>query len=49
MIDGTFPPCGVCRQVMAEFCSKDFKIYLIKADGWEEVTLQDLLPHSFTL
>ena len=49
VIDGTFPPCGVCRQVMAEFCKKDFIIYMIKSDGWEEVTLADLLPHSFTL
>ena len=49
VIDGTFPPCGVCRQVMAEFCKPDFTVYLIHATGWEEVTLADLLPHSFTL
>ena len=43
------PPCGICRQVMAEFCKPDFTVYLIHATGWEEVTLADLLPHSFTL
>ncbi|MBQ4565941.1 MAG: cytidine deaminase, partial [Oscillospiraceae bacterium] len=26
-------PCGVCRQVMREFCKDDFKIYLSKGDG----------------
>lgn len=46
------PPCGVCRQVMREFCSDDFLIYLGKKDGngtitWESCTLGDLLPRSF--
>ena len=40
----SFPPCGVCRQVMSEFCTKDFKI--IFSDG-EAVTLKELLPHGF--
>lgn len=40
-------PCGVCRQVMSEFCSSDFKIILY--DGKEEriFTLSELLPESF--
>jgi cytidine deaminase len=42
-------PCGVCRQVMREFCDTDFKIYMITADGYEERTLAQLLPDSFTL
>lgn len=48
-IAGVFPPCGVCRQVMKEFCSEDFKVYLITAEGYEETTLGALLPKSFTL
>ena len=43
------PPCGVCRQVMAEFCEPDFPVYLAKADGFEKTSLQDLLPYSFSL
>ena len=42
------PPCGVCRQVMSEFCDGDFKIILGRND--EEIkiyTLSDLLPESF--
>ena len=43
-----FPPCGVCRQVMREFCPDDFKIILVMPQGaYEEYTLQDLLPKSF--
>ena len=42
-------PCGVCRQVMAEFCGPDFKIYMVKPGGWEERTLSQLLPDSFEL
>ena len=44
-------PCGVCRQVMAEFCSPDFEIILSK-NGGEEIkshTLAELLPLSFSL
>ena len=49
-IDGICPPCGVCRQVMAEFCGKDFKVYLPDAEGnFEIYTLEALLPLSFNL
>ena len=49
VITGLFPPCGVCRQVMREFCDPDFKVYMITPDGYEERTLADLLPDSFSL
>ena len=49
VITGKFPPCGVCRQVMREFCEQDFKIYMIHPDGYEERTLAELLPDSFSL
>ena len=48
VITGAFPPCGVCRQVMREFCRDDFAVYLVNADGYEALTLADLLPHSFS-
>ena len=48
VITGVFPPCGVCRQVMREFCGDDFKVYLVNAQGFEALTLADLLPHSFS-
>ena len=47
VITGAFPPCGVCRQVMREFCDDDFLVYLVGKDGCETVTLAELLPHSF--
>lgn len=44
------PPCGVCRQVMSEFCTKDFKIILAKSkDNYKIFTLSQLLPESFSL
>ena len=49
VITGLFPPCGVCRQVMREFCEQDFKVYMITPEGYEERTLADLLPDSFSL
>jgi len=49
VITGLFPPCGVCRQVMREFCADDFKVYMITPDGYEQRTLAQLLPDSFSL
>ena len=43
------PPCGVCRQLMAEFCEGDFLILLAKsATDYEAHTLDELLPDRFT-
>lgn len=42
------PPCGVCRQVMKEFCSSEFEIIIAKnADEFKTMTLEQLLPESF--
>ena len=43
-------PCGVCRQVMREFCDPGtFKIIVVKgeAGGYTEHTLEELLPYGF--
>ena len=41
-------PCGICRQVMAEFCKKDFKVYVaISGEDFKEFRLEELLPESF--
>ena len=43
-----YPPCGVCRQVMLEFCEPDFKIYMGKQDGtYQEILLRDFMPYGF--
>ena len=47
VLTGAFPPCGVCRQVMREFCEDDFAIYMVGSDGYESFTLAEILPHSF--
>ena len=44
------PPCGVCRQVLSEFCDREFKIILANGKGEQKVfTLAQLLPESFSL
>ncbi len=42
-------PCGVCRQVMMEFCDPvTFKIILVKSENeYREMLLKDLLPEGF--
>lgn len=41
-------PCGVCRQVLREFCDKDLTILVAKSiEDYKEYTLEDLLPFGF--
>lgn len=43
-------PCGVCRQVMAEFCHpEEFQIIMAKsAEDYQVCTLGELLPRAFS-
>ena len=41
-------PCGVCRQVMSEFCDDDFKIIMVcENDHLQICNLDELLPYRF--
>ncbi|MDO4189279.1 MAG: cytidine deaminase [Lachnospiraceae bacterium] len=41
-------PCGVCRQVMREFCNNDFEIIVGKSvSEYKVFKLSDLLPQGF--
>lgn len=46
---GYTAPCGVCRQVMMEFCNpKTFKIIqAIDRENYKVYTLEDMLPQGF--
>ena len=49
IISGAFPPCGVCRQVMAEFCSPDFTVLVVTGEeSHKKYSLNELLPEAFT-
>ena len=42
------PPCGVCRQVLKEFCKPDFEIIVAKNENdYKVMTLAEILPFSF--
>ena len=43
------PPCGVCRQVMSEFCKGDFRIVLSNGNTDKIMTLDEILPTRFDL
>lgn len=41
-------PCGICRQVMQEFCDADFRIIIaVNEDNYQIYTLTELLPFGF--
>lgn len=43
-------PCGVCRQVLAEFCDGDIPVFLGNSKGETlELTLEETLPYTFKL
>ena len=49
VLGGAFPPCGVCRQVLAEFCSPETPILVVTESGrYDEYTLAQLLPAAFS-
>ena len=47
--DSYTPPCGVCLQVMMEFCTpEEFEIILAKdTEDYKVYTLKELLPQGF--
>lgn len=48
VVSSPTPPCGVCRQVMREFCNDDFEILIVREnENYDKVLLKDLLPQSF--
>lgn len=47
-VDKACYPCGICRQVLNEFCDKDMEILIATKDGYEVTHLAELLPHSFS-
>lgn len=43
------PPCGACRQRIAEFATGDTIVYLCDANNRQQhYTMRELLPHAFT-
>ena len=48
--EGSMPyPCGMCRQVMSEFCSSDTEV-ILECDGKTEVySFGELMPYGFKL
>ena len=48
-VDNLCAPCGVCRQVMMEFCDPE-SFVIVMANGEDkivEILLKDLLPYGF--
>ena len=47
-IDPSTAPCGVCRQVLCEFCDEDFRVILGLPKDFRMIRLGELLPHAFS-
>ena len=47
-LDTSCTPCGVCRQVLAEFCEPEMPVILGTPEEMRVMTLGELLPFAFT-
>lgn len=48
VVSGAFPPCGVCRQALAEFCPSTMPVLVVERENsHRRYTLADLLPEAF--
>ena len=47
-LDAACTPCGVCRQVLAEFCEPTMPVILGTPEEMRVMTLGELLPFAFT-
>ena len=47
--DAPRPPCGACRQVLAEFILPDAPVVFPAADGDRTMTFRELLPLAFEM
>ncbi|MEC1403745.1 cytidine deaminase [Bacillus subtilis] len=46
---GPVSPCGACRQVISELCTKDVIVILTNLQGQiKEMTVEELLPGAFS-
>jgi len=46
--DEFFYPCGICLQVMKEFCDNDFRVIIAKnEDEYKIYNLSELIPFGF--
>jgi cytidine deaminase len=43
------PPCGACRQVLAEFVLPDAPVIFPAGDGLRTMPFQELLPLAFEM
>lgn len=43
-----FMPCGICRQVLREFCTDAFRVFVSNGKEIRSMTMKELLPGSFT-
>jgi cytidine deaminase len=48
-LDHQFPPCGACRQVIAEFATAEAVVWFLQNGIWTAWTMEKLLPATFRL
>ena len=47
-INNFTPPCGICRQVLSEFCGSDFSIILFDGENIKNLTMNEITPNWFS-